>query len=375
MAFPDNRCLAQTDEPKENDIRQVQILLRAEGLDIVSPERKGQEVLPKEREMLPPRRQAGSVPSIDNLGIERRHLEPQNHQTLKQHLSDTSFFREQLSQQIEFLANQGTDVQKLKELVERLQLALQTSEKKSTNDIAVAVFARPAEPQQRPEGSPQPTPPTPPHGGPPMGGRQGFMPPMLMMQNRMQQHQGPGPQIHRPEMHQPEGPFAEDQKRIAALNESAERLAQGGMPDVAHGLRERAGQIKKELAEKQERIQHEERERAQAKMREQQEQARHQQERMAEQRRDSAERDDRPALPLRELHEQLEQLRREVHSINEKVSHLTEMIEHHHRAQERRGHHEEMEDDDDDDDRDDDRKGRRDRDKDDDDDSDDRKDE
>lgn len=356
MTLPVDRCFAQTDEPRENDIRQMQILLRTEGLDIVSPERKAQEVLPSEREMLPPgQQQAGMVPSFDHLGIERQRLQPQNQQTVQKHMSDTSFFREQLSQQIEFLANQGTDVQKLRELVERLQLALvEASEKEPADDIAVAVFAVPGEPQQRPEGSPKPTPPTPRLGERPMGDRPGFKPPMLMMQGHMLQHNGPRPQIHRLEMHQPEGLIAEDQKRIAALSESAERLAQAGMPDVAHGLRERAGQIKKELAEKQERIQHEERERAQAHMREQQEHARQQQDRMAEQRRDSAERDDRPALPLRELQEQLEHLKREVHSINEKVSHLTEMIEHHHRAQERRGHHEEMDDDDDHEDEDDD---------------------
>lgn len=346
MALPDNRCLAQTDEPKENEIRQIQILLRTEGLDIISPERNAKELLPKEREMLPPGRQAGSVLSIDNLGMERRNLQPQNDQPVPQHLPDTTFFREQLSQQIEFLANQGTDVQKLKELVEQLQLALQSSEKETTSDIAVAVFAVPGEPQQRPEGSPQPTPPTPPHGERPMGGRPGFTPPMLMMQKHMLQQNGPRPQMHRPDVHEPEGRFADEKKRIAALTESAERLAQAGMPDVAHGLRERAGQIKQELAEKQERIQHEERERAQAQMREQQEHARQQRERMAEQRRESAVHDDHPALPLRELHEQLEQLRREVHSINEKVSHLTEMIEHHHRAQERQSPREEMKDDD-----------------------------
>jgi len=186
----------------------------------------------------------------------------------------------------------------------------------------------------------------------PMEGPPGFRPPMLMMQHRSQEHQGPGPQIHRPEMHQPAGPFAEDQKRIAALTESAERLSHAGLPDAAHGLMERAGQIKRELAEKQERIQREEHERAKAKMREQKEQAHHQQrlmeERKMDQHRDRAEHADRPALPIHELHEQLVQLRREMHSINQKVSHLTEMIEHHHRAQERRGHHEDMDEDDDD---------------------------
>ena len=342
MTSPVSRCLAQADEPKDNNVRQMQILLRTEGLDIVSPERKAQEVLPSEREMLPPgQQQAGLVPSVDHLGIGRQRLQPQNHQTVQKRMSDTTFFREQLSQQIEFLANQGTDVQKLRELIERLQLALESSEKETTSDIAVAVFAVPGEPQQRPEGSPQPTPPTPPLWERPMADRPGFKPPMLMRQGHMLQQNGP-----RPQMHESEGRFADEKKRIAALSESAERLAQAGMPDVAQGLRERAGQIKKELAEKQERIQHEERERAQAEMRDQQEHARQQRERMAEQRRELAEHDGHPALPLRELHEKLEQLQREVHSINEKVSHLTEMIEHHHRAQERQSPREEMEDDD-----------------------------
>ena len=126
MTSPVDRCFAQTDEPKENNARKMQILLRTEGLDIVSPERKAQELLPSEREMLPPgQQQAGSVRSFDHLGIERRHLQPQNDQTFKQHLSDTTYFREQLTQQIDFLANQGTDVQKLREIVERLELSLE----------------------------------------------------------------------------------------------------------------------------------------------------------------------------------------------------------------------------------------------------------
>ncbi len=341
MALPDSSCFAQTDEPKENDIRQMQILLRTEGLDVISPERQGRFPAFMKDQMLPPENKTQKEKS----DIRLQWLREAKEKAKSRQNSDTSFFREQLSQQIEFLADQGTDVQKLKEIVERLQLALETSEKEPTDYIAVAVFARPAEPQQRPEGSPQPTPPTPPHGERPMMGHPGPLPPMMM--HGVQQHPRPVQHINLQRMHQPEGAFSEDLKRIAALGESAERLAQAGMPDIAHELRERAGHLKKELAEKHERIQREERERQMAKMREQEEQARQQNERMTEQRRDSAERDDRPALPIRELHEQLEQLRREVHSINEKVSHLTEMMEHQHGAQERRGHHEEMDDDDD----------------------------
>ncbi len=319
---------------------QLQMLLRTEGLDLISSERNrlGSDFL--KDQMLPPDFKAQQLNSEIQRQLRKEQAEGQQ-------TSDPNRIREWLSQQIEALTNQGINVQKQKEHVERLQLALETSEKEKIGEIAVAVFARPSEPPQRPEGSPQPTPPTPPHGERPNGGRPGFMPPMLMMQNHTLQHQGPRPQMHGMEMHQPDGPLGSDLKRIAALSESAERLAQAGMPDIAHELRKRAEHLKRELAEKQERIQREERERQMAKMREQEEQARQQKERKTEQRRDSAERDDRPALPIRELHEQLEQLRREVHSINEKVSHLTEMIEHHHRAQERRGHHEEMDDDDD----------------------------
>ena len=361
MTLPVNNCFAQTDEPKENNIRQIQILLRTEGLDVSSPERQGGVPALMKDQLLPPENMTQKEKSDMRRQIPQRQKEQaEGHKT-----SDPNHIREWLSQQIEALIHQGVDLQKQREHSERLQLALESSEREPADDIAVAVFAVPGEPQQRPEGSPKPTPPSPRPGERPMGDRPGFKPPMLMMQGHMLQHNGPGPQIHRLEVHRSEGPFANDKQRIAALTESAERLAQAGMPDVAHGLRERAGQIKKELAEKQKRIQHEERERAQAKMREQQDQARHQQERMAEQRRDSAERDDRPALPLRELQEQLEHLRREVHSIHEKVSRLTEMIEHHHRARELRGHHEEMEDDDEhedeDDDTDEDRKVRQDR--------------
>jgi len=370
MTFPVNRCLAQEDEPKDNHVRQMQILLRTEGLDTVSPELRGKIPEAMKQQMLPPDFKA------QRMNSEIRRL-VQQQQTQSQQTADTARIREQLSLQIEFLANQGTDVQKLKELVERLQLAFEKSEEGNHGDIEVAVFAVQAEPQEHAEGSPHPIPHALPHGERPldkhlMSERPGFAPPMLMMQKHMLQLNGPRPQIHRPDMHEPEGRFAEEKKRIDALSESAERLAHAGMPDVAQALRERAGQIKKEVAEKQERIQHEERERAQAQMREQQEHARQQRERNVEQRRESAEHDDRPALPLRELHEQLEQLRREVHSINEKVSHLTEMIEHHHRAQERREPREEMDDEEDDqeDDNtdDDDREVKQDRDRDEDDD-------
>ena len=360
----------QADEIKESDTQQLQILLRTEGLDLISPERINVGSDLTIDQMLPLATRSALEKRADSSRmLQTRKLRAQASKNL-----DTHTIREQLAKQIEILANQGNDVQTLKDIFEKLQLALKVAEETNEDNIAVAVFAVPEEPQHRPDGNPKPTPPmihppiegqlgfTPPMAQHPMAGRPGLMPPMLMMEYRMQEHQGPGPQIHRPEMHQPAGPFAEDQKRIAVLMESAERLSHAGLPDAAHGLMERAGQIKREVAEKQERIRHEDLERAQAKMREQKEQAQHQKERMTEQRHDSAESDDRPALPLHGLHEQLEQLRREVHSINEKVSHLIEMIEHHHQAQQGAGHREEMDDDDRDEDDDDHEKDDRDRD-------------
>ena len=360
----------QADEIKESDTQQLQILLRTEGLDLISPERINVGSDLTIDQMLPLATRSALEKRADSSRmLQTRKLPAQASKNL-----DTHTIREQLAKQIEILANQGNDVQTLKDIFEKLQQALKAAEETNEDNIAVAVFAVPEEPQHRPDGNPKPTPPmihspiehhpgfTPPMAQHPMVGRPGFMPPMLMMEYRMQEHQGPGPQIHRPEMHQPAGPFAEDQKRIAVLTESAERLSHAGLPDAAHGLMERAGQIKREVAEKQERIRHEDLERAQAKMREQKEQAQHQKERMTEQRHDSAESDDRPALPLHGLHEQLEQLRREVHSINEKVSHLIEMIEHHHQAQQGAGHREEMDDDDRDEDDDDHEKDDRDRD-------------
>lgn len=337
--------LGLTDEIKDSNTEQLQTLLRTEGLDLISPERNAAGSDLHNDQMLP-------LPDWQGRQENNRRmmqLRTQRAQTTNQELLSKA-----IREQLDTLANQGNDVQALKELFEKLEHVLKTSENANTDEVAVAVFAVPEEPQQRPEENPKLTPPKPQH---PAAGRPGFGPPLLMTQHRMQQH-GPGPQIHRPETHQPAGPFAEDQKRIAALRDSAERLAHAGLPDAAHGLMERAGQIQRELAEKQERIQREEHERARARMREQQEQAHHQQrrieERKTEEHRERNEHADRPALPVRELHEQLEQLRREVHSINEKVSHLTEMIELHHRAQEHRGHRNDMDDDDEKHDRDDD---------------------
>ena len=213
----------------------------------------------------------------------------------------------------------------VQELAERLQLALENSFKGAQSKVEAAVFAVSAVAQERSEGpqheghpragisftgpptvGPPPGPPNfgppnfgPPGFGPPGFGPPDFNPPGLRMRGRVELHQGQSPQIHHPEPHGPEGAFEEDRRRIQALTESAQRLAQAGLPDLAHGLRERAEQIERELAEKQERMQQEERQRAEAKMRERQAQARHQPQRLMEQRREGIEHGDHPPLPLR----------------------------------------------------------------------------
>lgn len=336
MAWPNNLCLGQADDAKENDVGQLQILLRTDGLDVVSPERKGGFPEFVKDQMLPP-----GVRTLRDKSAIRRQKTLQAIESTGDHEElDTKYFREQLSQQIEFLANQGNDVQKLRELVERLQLALEVAEKETTSDVAVAVFAVPAEPQQRPEENPQPTPPN--FERPIVGfGYPGFAPHTMMPQNHILQHRGQEPQNHRPEfrlpgidrpeIHQP-GPFAEDLNRITALKESAERLAQAGLPDVAHGLREQAGQVEREMAEKQERMKREERERAQVQTRAGNEHA------------------DRSVMPMRELHQQMQQLQREMHKVSERLGHLTEMIERLHDSHgDRYRHHQDIDDDDDDD--------------------------
>ena len=168
--------------------------------------------------------------------------------------------------------------------------------------------------------------------------------PMLPLgtESRSELHPGQGSQIHHPEAHSPEGSFAEDRRRIAALTESAERIAQAGLPEVAQGLRERAGQLERELAEKQERMQQEERQRTESAMPERQ-----------EQRRAGIERGDDPTPPLRELHEQMEQLRRDMHKLSEQIADLTSLIQQHHNPRTDRGRHEEMDEDGDDEDGDD----------------------
>jgi hypothetical protein len=360
-----DRCLSQDAEQKENEVRQIQILLGVEGLDVVSPALKGEEPVPTETPMLPPGTESISeLHSPGHPGIERRNLESRHVQNAQKSNLDTEYFREQISQQIDFLARQGNDVQQLRELVERLQLALENYEKRTTRDVEVAVFAVPEAAQESPEGTQRRGSPRAgisftgsPPAGPPGFGPPGFGPPALRMGGRAEMHPGQKPQIQHPEAHTPEGLFAEDRKRIASLTESAERIAQAGLPDVAHGLRERAEQLERELAEKQARVQHEERQRTESAMRERQEQARQQpqrqqprrlmEQRLMGQRREGIEIElaGHPTPQSRELHEQMEQLRRDMHKLSEQMTDLTRLIQQHHNPRNDRGRHDEDGDD------------------------------
>lgn len=365
-------CLSQDAEEKE--LSRIEILLEAEKLDLVSPELKGEEPGPPEAPMLPPGMESISeLHSLDHPEIGRRNQE-RRVQIEQRSNPEIKSFHEQISQQLDFLARQGNDVQQLKELVERLRLALENSEERTTRDVEVVVFADTGAAQDGPAGPQHKGSPRagisfsgPPPGGPPGFRPPGFGPPALRRGGHAEMHPGQGPQIHHPEAHSPEGAFAEDRKRIASLTESAERIAQAGLPDVAHGLRERAGQLERELAEKQERVREEERQRTESAMRERQEQSRQQaqrqqpkrlmEQRLMGQRREGIEIElaGHPAPQLRELHEQMEQVRRDIHKLSEQMAVLTELIQQQHNRRNNRGHHEadgdegEMEDDDDED--------------------------
>ena len=354
-----DRCMSQDADQKENELHQIQILLGAEGLNVVSPALNGQESGPTEPAMLPP-----GTKSLSELHSSGRRSPQRSN-------AETKYFREQISQQIDFLAQQGNDVQQLRELVEQLQLAQENSAQRITRDVEVAVFAVPEAAQEGPDGPQNAEPPRvglsftgpPPAGpqnfGPPNFGPPGFGPKGLRMGGRAEMQQGQGPQIQHPEAHSPEGPFAEDRLRIAALTESAERITKAGLPDVAHGLRERAGQLERELAEKQERMQQEERKRTESAMQERLEQRRQQPQRqqpqrLMEERREGFEIElgDHATPPLRELHGQLEQVRRDMHKLSEQMAVLTRLIQQHHNPKNDRGHHEDMDDDEDGDDED-----------------------
>ena len=342
-----DRCMSQDADQKENQLRTMRLLFGAEGLDVISPTLNGQESGPRETQMLPPGTK--SLSELHSSG--RRSAQRSN--------PETKYFREQISQQIDFLARQGNDVQQLRELVEQLQLAQENSAQRTTREVEVAVFAVPEAAQEGPGGPQNEGHPRvglsfagqPPAGAPNFG-PPNFGPPMMRMEGRAEMRPGQGPQIHQPEVHSPEGQFAEDRRRIAALNESAERITQAGLPDVAHGLRERAGQLERELAEKQKRMQQEERKRMESAMRERQAQTRQQPQRLMEQRREGVERGDQPTPPLRELHEQLEQVRRDMHKLSEQMAVLTRLIQQHHNPGHDRGHHGDMDDDEDGDDED-----------------------
>ena len=355
-----DRCVSQDAEHKENELRQIEILLGAEGLDVVSPELNGEEPGLPETPMLPPGTESISeLHSPDNLGIGRRNLEPRHVQSVQRSNPKTKYLREQISQQIDFLARQGNDVQQLKELVERLQFALESSERETTRDVEVSVFAVPDAGQEGPQHPGHPRVGLS-FSGPPPAGPPGFSPPGLRMEGRAQMHQVQGRQIRHPEADSNNGQFAEDRRRIVALIESAERITQAGLPDVAHGLRERAEQLERELAEKQERMQQEERQRTESAMRERQEQARQQSQRheqarqqpqrLMEHRREEIERGESPAPPLRELHEQMEQLRHDMHKLSEQMADLTRLSSERHNPGNDGGRHDDMDDEEDGDD-------------------------
>ncbi len=349
-----DRCMSQDADQKENELHQIQILLGAEGLNVVSPALNGQESGPTEPAMLPP-----GTKSLSELHSSGRRSPQRSN-------AETKYFREQISQQIDFLAQQGNDVQQLRELVAQLQLAQENSDKRTTRDVEVAVFAVPEAAQEGPDGPQNTGHPRvglsfagqPPAGAPNFG-PPNFGPPMMRMGSRAEMRPGKDPFLNQPEAHSPEVPFAEVRKRIASLTESAERIAQVGLPDVAHGLRERAGQLERELAEKQERMQQEERKRMESAMRERQAQTRqqpqpHQPQRLMEQRREGIEIElgDHATPPLRELHGQLEQVRRDMHKLSEQMAVLTRLIQQHHNPGHDRGHHGDMDDDKDGDDKD-----------------------
>lgn len=172
-----------------------------------------------------------------------------------------------------------------------------------------------------------------------------FLAPAPMQSHRKDasgfQHTEPGggqpPQIHRPEIHRPniqqaDGPFAEDRKRIAALTESADLIAREGLPDVAHGLRERAQHLQRELGEKQKRMEQEARQRAEAQIHERRERARTEEGLNHDQaeRRAQVGCGEHHEPALKEIHEQLNKLGHEMRELNEKMERLTEMLEHHH---------------------------------------------
>ena len=127
----------------------------------------------------------------------------------------------------------------------------------------------------------------------------------------------------------PEGAIEADHQRIQALTESAERIARAGLPDVAHELRQRAERLEREVSAKRE---------------------------LMERLRDNNRHPEMPQLrrgnefanpPIHELHEQMGQLRRDMHQLSEQMKHLTNLIEKRNKRGKHRDHREEMDDDDD----------------------------
>jgi hypothetical protein len=109
-------CFAQAVEPAPSDIGRIYNTLLQDGLNIISPSRpdirSGREAV----QMLPP----GASRAQPHAGFGRRNAGPQQVATPPVPDSPTTYFRAQLSDQIDFLAKQGNDVQQLRGMVERL---------------------------------------------------------------------------------------------------------------------------------------------------------------------------------------------------------------------------------------------------------------
>ena len=300
-------CFSQIVEQQPNDQGFLQVTIPDGGLEVISQEiqqlRNPDELSSRREEvqMLPPEIHTGQVlPGVVILSDTRQHetiLPAQN--------SPATYFGTQQSAQTEWLAKQGSELQQLRELVERVLSALEANKPAAPRDIEVAGFEAVDQANAQPRA---------------------VMPDGVvhLADSKIPPNKVAGPQL----------------RQLEALKESAVRLQRAGLPELAQELRGRADHLEREIKEKHERME-QQRQRAEAEMRER---TRH---RQFEQRPQGMGRGSHPAPPMQELHEQLEALRHEMHSIDKKVTHLTELIETHHRTAGRRGHHQDMDDDDD----------------------------
>jgi hypothetical protein len=109
-------------------------------------------------------------------------------------------------------------------------------------------------------------------------------------------------------------PQDEDRRQPEALKEAANRLENAGIHEVARSLRELAADIERKAEEKHERMR---------------------------------QRHESPHPPIHELHEQIGQIRRDMHKLSEQMEHLTNLIEKRSKRGKYRHHREETDDDDD----------------------------